>query len=141
MNDFTLEDFLPYRLAVAAGRISRDFAREYRERFGLSRAEWRVLAHLARTGTVSVREIAERADMEKSRVSRAAARLEEAGHVAKRVNAGDKRLVDLTLTPSGRAMVDELAPLAIAYQARLMDELGPEAAPLSRALDILTDRD
>ncbi|MEM9795895.1 MAG: MarR family transcriptional regulator [Pseudomonadota bacterium] len=141
MDDFRLDDFLPYRLAVAAGRVSRDFAREYRDRFGLSRAEWRVVAHLSRSGTVSVREIAEAADMEKSRVSRAAARLEAAGHVVKRVNAGDKRLVDLTLTESGQAMLAELAPVANAYQARLVAELGPDAAPLVRALEgIITRR-
>ncbi|WP_298429206.1 MarR family transcriptional regulator [uncultured Jannaschia sp.] len=141
MDDFRLDDFLPYRLAVAAGRVSRDFARDYRDRFGLTRAEWRVIAHLAGSGTVSVREIADRADMEKSRVSRAAARLEAAGHVAKRVNAGDKRLVDLTLTESGRAMVAELAPIATAYQRRLVAELGSDAAPLLRALDLLASRD
>jgi DNA-binding MarR family transcriptional regulator len=127
VTGFALDEFLPYRLTVAAGRLSRDFAARYRERFGISIPEWRVVAHLAQSGRVSVREIHERVDMDKSKVSRAAQRLEAAGYVEKRVNAADRRLVELSLTPEGRAMMDELASVADAYQTELMTRLGPGA--------------
>ena len=55
------------------------FARRYGAESGISIPEWRVLAHLAEGGPVSVRDIHARVDMDKSKVSRAAARLEEAG--------------------------------------------------------------
>ena len=139
MDPFDLDTFLPYRLAVAAGRVSREFATRYRGRFGLSRAEWRVLFHLSRNASVSVREVADQADMEKSRVSRAAARLEAAGHVEKRASSTDRRLVELTLTATGRALLAELIPVAQDYQRRLLAELGADAAPLGRALDALSD--
>ena len=57
MEQFDLDAFLPYQLAVAATRVSRAFAERYRAEFGLSIPEWRVLAHLSRSGAVSVREI------------------------------------------------------------------------------------
>ena len=74
MHGFELTDFLPYQLAVAAGRVSRAFSDRYRAEFGLSIPEWRVLAHLSTADAVSIREIHARVDMDKSKVSRAAAR-------------------------------------------------------------------
>lgn len=123
---FDLDDFLPYRITVLAGRLSRDYARIYQERFGLNRAEWRVLAHLSQQPAVSVREIHARADMDKSKVSRAAARLERAGLVTKRTAAADRRLVELALTEAGRAVMAELAPLAHGFQQELLARLGTD---------------
>lgn len=137
MDDFALDDFLPYRVNVLAGRLSREFATRYRERFGITIPEWRVVAHLSQSGAVSVREIHTRVDMDKSKVSRAAARLEAAGYVEKRVNPADRRLVELTLTDKGREMMAELAGVARAYQAELIARLGDGAA-FRQGIDRLT---
>lgn len=139
MTGFDLSDFLPYRLAVAASRVSRDLARRYQDDFGLTIPEWRVLAHLAGTEAdeISVRDIEVKANMEKSMVSRAVTRLEEAGHVAKIVNPADRRLVTVTLTSQGTALMERLIPVANAYQADLLRRLGPEAAALDAGLKAL----
>lgn len=121
---FDLSAFLPYQLAVVSSRISREFAERYRAEFGLSIPEWRVLAHLAQSDAVSVREIHERVDMDKSKVSRAAARLEAAGLIEKRENAGDRRLLDMRLTPAGRDLIARIVPIADAYQAEIIAQLG-----------------
>ena len=123
---FDLERFLPYRLNVLASRVSRDLARQYEQKFGISIPEWRVLAHLAQNRDVSVREIHERVDMDKSKVSRAAARLESLALIEKREHAGDRRLVDLRLTARGRALFAEIAPLALAFEADLFAALDAE---------------
>ena len=138
---FVLEDFLPYQMAVATQRISREFAAIYRDRFGISVAEWRVVAHLSGAGAVSVREVHERVDMDKSRVSRAAARLEERGYVSKTTDTGDRRLVALALTPKGRALIDEMAPLARAYEDRVMAELGGKPRTFRESLETLMTAD
>ena len=52
---FHLDEFLPYRLSVAASQISRRFAARYAKEAGLTIPEWRVLAHLDHSGAVSVR--------------------------------------------------------------------------------------
>jgi hypothetical protein len=57
MPRLDLDRFLPYRLNVLASRVSADLARVYEHRFGISIPEWRVLAHLAQNGQISVREI------------------------------------------------------------------------------------
>jgi DNA-binding MarR family transcriptional regulator len=137
MSDFILDEFLPYQLAVLSERVSREFSALYRARFGISIPEWRVVAHLSQSGPVSVREIAARAAMDKSKTSRAAARLEAAGYVTKRPHPEDKRLIALDLTGSGRAMVAEITPLARAYEAEVMARLGADAEPFRRALSQL----
>lgn len=135
MSQFQLDKFLPYRLSVAASRVSRRFAARYEAETGLSKAEWRVLAHLAQAESVSVRDIHVRVDMDKSRVSRAASRLEGAGLVTKVGHAVDRRLVALSLTDAGRALMTRLEPIADAFQAALLEELGADAAGLEAGLD------
>jgi DNA-binding MarR family transcriptional regulator len=76
---------------------------------------------------VSVREIHARVDMDKSKVSRAAARLEAAGLIEKRENPEDRRLLDMRLTAKGGALIARIVPIADAYQAELIALLGPDA--------------
>lgn len=132
--DFDLNAFLPYRINAAASRISRAFADRYREEFGISIPEWRVLAHLHHAGDVSVRDIEARVDMEKSKVSRAASRLEQAGYITKAVNEVDRRLLALRLTPEGRDLVARLIPVAMQFQDDMLAQLGPLAQGLDAAL-------
>lgn len=136
---FNLSEFLPYRLNIAAVRVSRDFAHRYRERFGLNLAEWRVLAYLHTAGSVpvSIRDIEAKVGMEKSKVSRAVARLDAVGYLSKAVSAQDRRLLDLSLTDAGRALLAELLPLALEFQADLRAGLGEDAPALDRVLDRL----
>jgi DNA-binding MarR family transcriptional regulator len=137
MDGFELDGFLPYQLAVVARRISLEFATLYREKFGISIPEWRVVAHLSQEGAVSVREIHDRVDMDKSKVSRAAARLQENGFVRKTPHPTDGRLVELSLTEEGRRMVAEIAPIARAYERDVMERLGPSAEQFRAALETL----
>ncbi|MFD1881942.1 MarR family winged helix-turn-helix transcriptional regulator [Paracoccus pacificus] len=127
MIDFDLNAFLPYRLATAASRVSKAFERRYTAAAGLTVPEWRVLAHLSQESEVSVREIEARVDMEKSKISRAASRLEKQGLVKKVANAGDRRLVSLSLTDQGHALIQKLVPLALEFQKELISTLGPQA--------------
>ena len=131
---FDLEAFLPYQLAVASSRISKGFADRYRAEFGLSIPEWRVLAHLAQSGSVSVREIHARVDMDKSKVSRAAGRLESAGLIEKRENTEDRRLLDMRLTEAGRQLIARIVPIADAYQAEVIAKMAEDAPAFRAAL-------
>lgn len=135
LPDFDLMSFTPYRMMVAAQKLSEELAKQYRDRFGISIPEWRVLVHLAHSGNVSVRDIEARVAMEKSKVSRAAARLEEAGLIAKRINDEDRRLLQLALTPKGKAMMAELLPLALEFQKQVEVRLAAAFEGLEAGLD------
>lgn len=131
--DFDLNAFLPYQLAVLAARVSREFSRLYSQEFGITIPEWRVIAHIAQAGTVSVREIHARVDMDKSRISRAAGRLEDAGLVRKSTATGDRRLVALSLTEDGWALYARIVPMAKAYETEVLSRLDPANAQQFRS--------
>ena len=134
MDTFDLDEFLPYRFSVLAQRMSREFESRYRNRFGIRVPEWRIVAHLSQSGPVSVRELVKRVDLHKSRVSRAAQRLEAAGYVSKTTDSRDRRLVELQLTAKGKAMMKELAPLANRYQQELLERVGDNGDAVDQAI-------
>ncbi len=114
-----LEDYLPYRLSVASNRVSRLIAALYQDRFGLSIWQWRVLAILGAQDGLTAGEVAARAAMDKMAVSRAVSGLLGRDLVARKASKRDGRARILTLTPTGRGIYDEVAPLA-RQQERLL---------------------
>ena len=64
---FDLAGFSAYRLTVAAQKLSDAFARQYRDQFGISNPEWRVLVHISQSDGTSIRDIEARVAMEKSK--------------------------------------------------------------------------
>jgi DNA-binding MarR family transcriptional regulator len=140
VKHLTLATFLPYRLNVAASVVSEGLARIYEERFGIGIPEWRVLATAGEFGTVTATAIGRHAHMGKVKVSRAVAMLEARGLIARAPNEEDRREAFLVLTRAGRAMYEEIVPLALGYAARLSAGLAPdERALLERLLDRLTE--
>lgn len=139
LGAFDLGAFLPYRLATAAARVSRGFAERYGRSFGLSIPEWRVMAHLATGGALSVRDVHVRVDLDKPAVTRAAQRLEAAGLLAREIDPADRRLVQLSLTPAGAELMARLVPLALDYQREVLTALGPAADGFQAGLDRLLE--
>jgi DNA-binding MarR family transcriptional regulator len=138
MHDFDLEAFLPYALNRAAETASRGFASIYKARYGMLRTEWRVLAHLGRSGEMTARDICLRADLHKTKVSRAVKALAERRFLTRRTADGDRRHEILALTPAGAAAYRELAAEAVAFDAALARAFSPEdLVILRRALATL----
>jgi DNA-binding MarR family transcriptional regulator len=136
-----LQRFLPYRLAVLAEAVSQAVASVYRERFGLTRDEWRVLAALADCGTVKTTRVIEHTTLEKMQVSRAVARLEEAGLVSRLPDPDDGRGWLLQLQPAGRALHRRIVPLVQAREAFLLEGFSEQDRELlDRALSTMLNR-
>ncbi len=123
---FNLATFLPYRLAVLSERVSRRLSVEYDRSHGLAVAEWRVLVNLQHVGTASVRDIQAYTNLEKSRVSRAVARLETAGLVRKQTSKEDARLVAIALTDEGAETLQSIIPAATEIECQLLSGLSEE---------------
>ena len=133
-----LEHFLPYQLSIVSNTVSQAIADDYQRRFDLGVTEWRVMAVLARFDGLSAREVAERTAMDKVAVSRALARLVEAGRVDRSIHDGDKRRSVLSLSEAGWAIHDQVAPMARQRERELLAKLdGEEQAWLERILDKL----
>jgi len=131
---FDLERFLPYLLNQAAEAASRDFQATYRAAYGLSRVQWRVLANLGKFGAMTARDICRISHMEKTKVSRAVAALEDQGLLSRAPDPGDRRAEILSLTAKGAAVFADLGQRAIRYDAALRAELGAEATAQIDAL-------
>jgi DNA-binding MarR family transcriptional regulator len=137
-----LDRFLPYRLSVLSNHISQDIARLYGERFGLNVTEWRILAVLGRYPDLSAGEVAERTAMDKVAVSRAVTSLLAGGRLKRRVHGSDRRRSVLALSGKGYKVYDEVAPLALAYERRLLEGLREdERAALDRLLTRMEERE
>ncbi len=132
---------MPYRLAVAAHAISRALSEVYSREFGISVAEWRVLANLGRFGPLKAGELAERSSLDKPKVTRALQRLEARGLLQRTVFSADRRQVRLALTRRGRLQFRQIAALALDWETNLLAALPPaERAIFDRVLTKIMSR-
>ncbi|MDX2205110.1 MAG: MarR family transcriptional regulator [Hyphomicrobiaceae bacterium] len=118
-----LERFLPYRLAVLAGEVSRALSQIYTREFGLSIPEWRIVANLGRFGPLNAGDLAQRSSLDKPKVTRALQKLEARGLVVRSVEARDRRQVRLSLSRRGRSMLGQIAGLALDWEKELVSVL------------------
>ncbi|HET9031533.1 MAG TPA: MarR family winged helix-turn-helix transcriptional regulator [Dokdonella sp.] len=133
-----LESFLPYRLSVLSNTLSQAIARVYEKRFDLSVTEWRTMAVLGYRTDISAREVAERTAMDKVAISRAVARLMKKGLIERNTSRHDKRQSMLRLSDEGWKIYDQVVPLAIDHEKRLLSHLDVEEREwLARILDTL----
>jgi DNA-binding MarR family transcriptional regulator len=114
-----LAKFLPYQLSITSNAVSGRIAQEYRQRFGLSVPEWRVMAVLGDSGALTQRDLTQRTLMDKVAVNRACKVLEERGLAMRTPNAQDGRSHHLDLTDSGREMHGQIMPLAREMEQRV----------------------
>ncbi len=137
-TELALERFLPYRLSIVTQTVSGALSRQYGDRFGLSVPQWRVMAVLGRFAPLSANQVCERTVMDKVAVSRAVAALLQRGLVERATDNADRRRSALRLSRKGRAIHQQIVPLALDYERRLVAGLSPaERATLSTVLDKL----
>ncbi|MEM7120400.1 MAG: helix-turn-helix domain-containing protein [Pseudomonadota bacterium] len=127
-TDFDLIEFLPYLLNQAAEACSLEFRDTYRERYGMSRSEWRVLFHLGRYGTMTANEICARAKMHKTEISRAVQKLAQRRFLARKTDPDDRRRENLELTAAGTRAFLDLKSEAADYNHRLTQDLSAQEA-------------
>lgn len=134
-DTFRLEEFLPYRLAVTSGQVSRLFTRNYAENFGLTIPEWRVLAVVGRYETLSPSGVGELTAMDKVKVSRAAASLVSRGLVKQSQDPSDGRGRLLRLTRKGLSLHGKIVPEARDLESQIAEGLSKtEWSALGKAL-------
>lgn len=133
-----LENFLPYRLDRISEALSRHFQPVYRDQHGMTRPEWKVLAHLGQAETLTAREIVRRTGLHKTKVSRAVSALENRRWLERSRDEADRRIEHLALTPRGRKGYDALTDLLKAREADLLQRLDDtQMRTVSEALSIL----
>jgi DNA-binding MarR family transcriptional regulator len=130
-----LQDYLPYRLSVAANAVSQLIARSYQEKFALKIPQWRLLAVLAEEGPLTPQTLCGRTIMDKVTVMRAAHGLLRRRLIKQLPNHHDGRSHMLMLTKSGERLYARIVPLALQYETRLLT--GIEAREIERLDQLL----
>ena len=136
-DNLLLEKFLPYRLSILANAVSNALAGIYQEKFQITIPEWRAMAILGRHAPMSSFQIAEKGNMDKAKVSRAVARLLDAGLITRETDPKDNRLLILNLSPRGRTIYEEICPLALNWEHSLLDCLDMQDR---EALDVILEK-
>jgi DNA-binding MarR family transcriptional regulator len=139
-SELRLDDFLPYRLSVAANLVSEAVAGVYRDLFNLRIPEWRLIAASAEIGPATPQALGQRTRMDKVTVSRGAAVLTARGLVRRAPNPNDRRSHLLVLTEEGSTLHAEIAPKAREIEARLFGGFTDEERNLLHALLIRTEQ-
>ena len=122
-----LDGYLPYRLSVASNAVSRLIARAYEDRFGLTIPQWRLIAVLAEDGPLTQQAIGARTVMDKVTVSRATQGLVKRKLVQRAPHDADGRSHHLALSKAGQRLYTEISPVALEYEARLLQQFDPAA--------------
>lgn len=120
MSSLRLDQFIPYRLSVAANAVSTRISQSYRRQFRLKVPEWRLIAILAEHVRMTPQDIGKAGELDKITVSRAATALLRRGLIAQDRNPEDGRSHYLLLTAAGRDLYEQVAPAAKALEAELL---------------------
>jgi MarR family transcriptional regulator for hemolysin len=92
-------------------RLLRTYADQRARQFGMTRAQWAVLARLEHNEGLKQSELAEMLDLQPITLTRLVDRLCASGLIERRADPGDRRVKRLYLTPQARPLMDRLAEL------------------------------
>ena len=136
-----------------SARLLRRIFEQRAAAYGLSSAQWRLLAHVLRHGTIAQARLADLLEVEPISVSRLIDRMEQAGWVTRLPDPQDRRVKMIAPSDHARAMqtqikaiaaniyTDALAPLTPIEQAALLAGLATLNQTLSAQLSNTSPKD
>jgi MarR family transcriptional regulator for hemolysin len=121
-------------------RMLRLYADKQATQFGITRAQWAVLAKLERTEGLKQSELAEMMEMQPISLTRLIDRLCDNDLIERRSDANDRRANRLYLRPAARPLLKKLGELrAEITRAALGHMSNAEAGDLVRQLETIKD--
>lgn len=133
-------------------RMLRTYADQRVRQYGMTRAQWAVLARLERNEGLKQSELAEMLDLQPITLTRLVDRLCASGLIERRADQRDRRVKRLYLTEAARPVMDRLAELGqnlmgtaledfdLETVERLIGELGRVKENLKNAIGKKADR-
>ena len=121
-------------LGLAFWRMKHAFERE----MGLSAATWFLLSMLIDEDGTSQGEVSQRFEVDPSRITRLAQRLEGEGLLRRKRDPEDNRVVRLQATEEGRLLIESRQERREGFEDRVRREFSPEElAEFRRALGVV----
>ncbi len=122
-TELQLDSFLPAIIRSLDEGMAVNMSRRITGPFRLTMTEWRILLFLAEHEALTASDIVGYTAMEKSKVSRAIANLENLGMVEREVAEDDQRVKLLRLTEKGLKRYHALVPRVLDWERELIDAL------------------
>ena len=121
-----LGDYLPYLVNRVGTIIAEQFGEEALAPHRLSIAMWRVMAVLSSTRGQRQIDLADLTSIDSSTLSRLVTRLVRLGLVTRTRSTSSYREVAVKLSPKGGALVAQLIPIGLEFEAASIAGLSPE---------------
>jgi DNA-binding MarR family transcriptional regulator len=112
---YRLTDAFPYLLNRVGVRMGELFSRRL-EKYGLTLPMYRVMAALWQRGDQRLGDLSEMTSVEISTLSRLVSTMQRSGLLSRTRPDSNARTVEINLTRHGRALVEELIPLAMRHE-------------------------
>jgi len=125
-GSLTLDEYMPYRLAVASTAVSALIATAYESLYGLKIPEWRLIFVLREDGPTTQQALVKRSGMDKVTISRAAQSLAKRRLITRAPHEHDGRSHHLILTAEGERLYADVAPAAAEYERIMLAEFTPD---------------
>jgi DNA-binding MarR family transcriptional regulator len=122
---YRLNESFPYVLNRVGVRMGELFVRRI-EPYGVTLPMYRVLAALREAGGQRLGDLAAMTTVELSTLSRLVGEMKRKGLVSRRRCEGNGRTVAISLTTKGRALCDELMPIAQHFEAVAVRDFTPD---------------
>jgi DNA-binding MarR family transcriptional regulator len=134
----SVTDLLTTRLLRLSNTLALYSSRRYRQEFGVTLPEWRVMSIIASQDGITARDISRALATDKAWVGLSVKNLADRGYLTRSSDKQDSRRVPLSLTKQGKDMHDAIMAVARRRQRRLLATLPDGAADtLSTSLDRL----
>lgn len=108
-------------------RMIQTYVDQRARQFGMSRAQWVVLARLDRQEGLKQSELAELLDLQPISLTRLLDRLAENGLIERRADPNDRRANRLYLTPAARPVLQQLSVLGQEIMETVLDGFDTKA--------------
>ncbi len=120
-----LDDYLPFRVAVAASEVGKVIA-PYYHHFGLTMPELAILSVLYEQSPMTQQMIIARTALEKFAISRGSRALLAKDLIERQAHHTDGRSYWISLTASGRELYEHIVPMSLIFEEKLKAFLGSE---------------
>ena len=130
-----ISDSLLPSLGLAFWRMKHAFEREV----GLSAATWFLLSTLIEEDGISQGEVSHRFEVDPSRITRLAQRLQDEGLLRRKRDPEDNRVVRLYITEEGRLLIEDCQERRERFESRFRREFSTEElAEFRRVLGVVS---
>lgn len=122
----SVNDLLLFRLGLLSAQAGAMVVRLCEGQYGITRREWRMLGVLYGHEGMPPSALADQAQLDRARTSRAITSLVKKGLVARTTMSADRRGVRLTLTDEGLRVYQSLMPQVQNINRRILAALSPD---------------